>query len=80
MKTNELKKEVRVKLANGWEAIIKDNMRGTTRMCEVFGYCTEMGSVYAHDIVAYQDSDEKWHTDIEYTKNQLECKKYSDII
>lgn len=30
-----------------------DNMRGNIRMVEVYGFETEIGSVYAHDIVAY---------------------------
>ena len=74
MKTNELKTGVRVKLRNGWEATIKDNMRGNTRVCEVYGDFMEIGSVYSHDIIAYQDVVGDWHEDIEYTKSQLECR------
>ena len=51
MKTNDLKKGDRVQLRNGWFATVKDNLKGNTRMLEVEGFCTEMGSVYAHDIV-----------------------------
>lgn len=41
----------RVKLANGWEADVMDNrVNGITRMCNVFGFFTEMGSVYTNDI------------------------------
>ena len=75
MKTNDLKKGTRVKLANGWEAEIWDNKKGNTRVCNVFGFFTEAGSIYAHDIVAYQDSLDNWHYDIEYTDAQLKCKK-----
>jgi len=53
MKTNELRKGDRVQLANGWWAVIKDNRKGNTRLAEVHGFYTEIGSVYAHDIVAY---------------------------
>ena len=51
MLTNDLKKGARVKLRNGWMATVMDNGRGNTRVCEVEGHYTEMGSVYAHDIV-----------------------------
>lgn len=74
MKTNDLKKGTRIKLANGWEADIMDNMKGNTRLARVFGYADECGSIYAHDIVAYKVNDE-WRTDIEYTPAQFKCKK-----
>jgi hypothetical protein len=50
MLTNELKKGTRVQLRNGWYATIKDNARGNTRLCEVEGFYTEMGSVWSWDI------------------------------
>lgn len=74
MKTNELKKGVRVLLRNGWEAVIEDNLKGNTRMATVYGYCTEMGSVYSHDISMYQDSQGNWHS-LEHTPAQLKLKK-----
>jgi hypothetical protein len=74
VKTNDLKKGTKIKLSNGWEAKIEDNKKGTTRMATVYGTFTEMGSVYAHDIVAYE-KDGQWLTDIEYTKDQLKCKQ-----
>jgi len=52
MKTNELKKGTQVQLRNGWKATIEDNARGNTRMCTVYGFETEMGSVYSHDIMS----------------------------
>lgn len=51
MKTNELKKGDLVRLRNGWYAVIADNKKGNIRMAEVYGIETEIGSVYAHDIV-----------------------------
>jgi len=72
MKTNELKKGAQVLLRNGWKATIEDNMRGNIRMCTVYGDYTEMGSVYAHDIVARQ-SGIQWMHDIELTKSQQQC-------
>ncbi len=53
MKTNDLKKGAVIRLRNGWVAVVYDNMRGNTRMCKVFGYETEIGSVYSHDIQYY---------------------------
>lgn len=50
MLTNELKKGDMVVLANGWKARIEDNKKGTIRLATVYGFETEMGSVYAHDI------------------------------
>ena len=50
-KTNDLKEGDRVKLRNGWEAIMRDNKRGNHRYAEVFGTWQETGEIYAHDIV-----------------------------
>jgi hypothetical protein len=51
MKTNDIKKGMRIKLKNGWFATMADNKRGNIRMATVEGYYTETGSVYAWDIV-----------------------------
>ncbi len=51
MLTNELKKGDRIKLRNGWFGTVFDNAKGNTRMVEVEGLYTEIGSVYSHDIV-----------------------------
>lgn len=53
MKTNDLKKGDRIQLRNGWEATIEDNRKGDIRMATVYGFETEMGSVYSHDIVRF---------------------------
>ena len=50
MFTNDIKKGMLVKLTNGWYGTMMDNMHGNTRMVEVEGYFTEIGSVYAWDI------------------------------
>ena len=70
MKTNEIKKGTRIQLASGWEGTMLDNKKGNIRMAEVEGIFTEIGSIYSHDIVAYQVNGE-WKRDIEYTKDQL---------
>ena len=62
MKTNDIKRGTRFRLRNGWYATMRDNMRGNTRLAEVEGFYTEIGSVYAHDIVLVRgpDEDEDW--------------------
>lgn len=72
-KTNDLKKGVRVLLANGWYATIADNARGNTRIATVEGYETETGSVYAHDIVRALVNGE-W-VSITHTPAQVKLKK-----
>lgn len=74
MKTNELKKGTRIKLANGWEATLEDNMKGNTRLAKVFGLYTEIGSVYSHDIVSYESMLGGWKP-VEHTPAQLKLKK-----
>ena len=59
MKTNELKKGDVVLLANGWFATMMDNRKGNIRLAEVYGYFTEIGSVYSHDITHYLGTDNK---------------------
>lgn len=70
MKTNDIKKGTRVKLRNGWFATVMDNKPGPTRMCLVEGICTEMGSVYSHNIVLVVNPDGT-DTKVEHTKDQM---------
>lgn len=56
MTTNEIKKGMRFKLANGWWATMMDNKRGNIRMAQVEGLYTEIGSVYAHDIISCESA------------------------
>jgi len=72
--TNELKKGDKVRLRNGWDAKLEDNMKGNTRLCTVYGFCTEMGSVYSHDIMWKQNEDGST-TPIEHTPAQLKLKE-----
>lgn len=72
MYTNDLKKGDKVLLENGWDAVIYDNKKGNIRLAEVYGWFTEIGSVYAHDIVAkYTDSG---LVPIEHTKDQVKLR------
>lgn len=77
VKTNDLKKGTRVQLSqyshNGWYGTMEDNMRGDTRLVEVEGWFTEIGSVYSHDIIRAMINDE-WVL-VEHTPKQLKLKK-----
>lgn len=81
MKTSELwnakaKKGYRVIQRNGWEADVVGSARGTTTVCRVYGYETECGSIYTHDIVAYKDPvTGDWKRDLEFTPAQNECRR-----
>ena len=72
VKTNDLKKGARIRLRNGWYGTIYDNMKGNTRLAEVEGFCTEIGSVYSHDIMSAFVGGE-WRP-ITHTKKQLQCR------
>jgi hypothetical protein len=56
-----------------------DNAKGNTRMVEVEGFVTEIGSVYSHDIVAVEIKGQPsyrlaWQA-IEHTPAQLKLRK-----
>jgi hypothetical protein len=73
IKTNDLKKGTRIKLANGWYGTLTDNKKGNIREAEVEGIYTEIGSVYAHDIIAARVGSE-WMT-VEHTPAQVKARK-----
>ena len=52
IKTNDIKKGTRIKLANGWFATMEDNKKGNIRMATVEGFSSDTGSVYSHNIVS----------------------------
>jgi len=72
MKTNQIKKGARIKLENGFFGTMFDNAKGNTRMVEVEGLYTEIGSVYSHEIVAVKVGD-AWQV-VEHTPAQLKLK------
>jgi len=74
--TNDLKKGALVQLRNGWQARIEDNKKGNIRLCTVYGYETEMGSVYAHDMLELvnESGDGKAWTKITHTDKQQDCR------
>jgi hypothetical protein len=57
MLTKELKKGMVVRLRNGWLAKCLSDLRTYTPVCEVVGFETESGSVYAHDMMQVYVSD-----------------------
>ena len=75
MQTNDIKKGMRILLSQGWEGTMKDNLRGKIRMVEVEGIYTEIGSVYAHDIVGVLDVANAQWVKIEHTPAQLKLKQ-----
>ena len=75
MLTKDLKKGTMIQLRNGWKAKTMGSARGTTCVCEVYGFCTEAGSIYSHDIIGYWDESSNYHADLEYSPGQLKCKK-----
>ena len=74
-KTNDLKKGTWVLLRNGWKAELWDNMRGDTRVANVYGLYIEAGSVYSHDIMYWGLDEEQIINPVAHTKSQLKLKK-----
>jgi hypothetical protein len=70
IRTDQLKKGARVRMRNGWEAIVVEPCNGNTLIAKVFGDFTETGSVYAHNIVA-TEVDGKW-VEVEMTEEQMQ--------
>jgi hypothetical protein len=75
MLTNDLKNGDRVRLRNGWFATIADNKKGNTRMARVEGVYTELGSIYAHDIVAFIPKESGAPIAITFTPAQQKLRK-----
>ena len=66
-------------MRNGWEGTMMDNKRGLTRIAEIEGFYTEIGSVYAHDITAAKAESGHW-VYIEYTEKEIKCKEMNEAI
>ena len=71
VKANDLKKGVVGYLKNGWKFEVYDNKKGSIRLAKVYGFCTEIGSIYIKDIdyVLVDGKAEK----IELTKSQAKA-------
>lgn len=79
MKTNDIKKGMQIKLrGTGWLADMVDNARGNIRIAKVYGFETETGSVYAHDI-EFVKVDGKWQR-VEHTPAQIELRGKVDAM
>jgi len=77
--TNSLKKGTFIRLRNGWDAEIFDNMKGNTRLAKVYGFETEIGSVYSHDIVAQLNGiGGQVIARVEHTAAQLKCQQFAN--
>ena len=71
---SNVKKGARVELRNGFLATVMDNLvNGQTRMCNVEGFVTEMGSVYTSDLLNVL-TPTGWST-IQHTPKQLAGRK-----
>ena len=70
IRTDQLTKGTRVRMRNGWEAIVVEPCKGNTLVAKVFGDFTETGNVYAHNIVA-TEVDGKW-VEVEMTEEQMQ--------
>lgn len=82
MLTNDIKKGTRVQLRNGWFGTMMDNARGNTRMVEVEGNFTEIGSVYAWDIAraAVPVNEKLTWLPVELTEKQIQVRKEVDAV
>jgi hypothetical protein len=78
MLTKEIKKGARIQLRNGWYGTMMDNKSGTTRMVNVEGVYTEIGSVYSFDIAYVLVNGSK--IPVDYTKKELDVKDMNDSI
>ena len=77
--TKDIRKGNIVKLKNGFRAeVLDNNTRGQTRMCKVYGVHTEMGSVYATDIVMVVADDCAW-TQVVLTPAQAKLVKEREL-
>ena len=77
MLANDMKKgQTGVLGPTGWKFRIEDNKKGNIRLATVWGFDTEMGSIYIHDIDSV-DLPDGTTEPIELTKDQ---QKKADLI
>ena len=70
MLQNEMKKGQMGMLKNGWKFRIEDNKKGNIRMATVWGFETEMGSIYTSDIAVLENPITKQLEKLEMTSDQ----------
>ena len=77
MLANDMKKgQTGVLFTTGWKFRIEDNKKGNIRLATVWGFDTEMGSIYIHDIDSV-DLPDGTTEPIELSKDQ---QKKADLI
>lgn len=59
IQADKLKKGMRIKLRNGWDAVVEKECDGNTIRARVHGDCTESGDIYVKDIASALVED-KW--------------------
>jgi len=69
MFANDIKKGAKMVLTNGWKADMADNAKGIVRMAKVYGFETEIGSIYMHDVARVQTPAGHWEL-VEFTPTQ----------
>ena len=69
MLANDIKKGQTGTLENGWNFKIEDNKKGITRMATVYGFYTEIGSIYLH-AVATLDMPDGSKAHVQFTPSQ----------
>jgi len=69
-----------------WEAELMDNFEerrkgeaGTIRLMKVFGWETETGDTYAHEVIAYKNDEGKWE-ETALTEEQIQMKKMTKYL
>ena len=77
MKTNDIKKGMRIQMRNGWFGTMCDNAKGNIRMCEIEGFEKEIGSVYSHDIESVCKGKDTWYNWelVEHTPEQIKMRQ-----
>lgn len=75
VKTNDIKKGAEVFMSSLWFGVMADNMRGNTRVVNVFGFSEEAGSVYSHNILLVKDAEvDVWYR-VDHTDSQIKLKE-----
>ena len=69
MLANDMKKGQTGRQVNGWKFEIMDNKRGNIRLAKVYGFETEIGSIYVHDIETVDMPDGSTES-VEFTSAQ----------
>lgn len=79
MYLSECKKGTRVVLGNGWDAEIlsKPSKHAERVFCKVYGFFTECGDVWAHDIVRVVNPETGYFESVELTEKQ---QKFADKV